>query len=292
MCDEDTVRDDEEFLRRSGQLTRRRFGKLSAGAGLAMILPPVANAVEITGADVEVTTPDGTADCYFTHPTAGSHPGILMWPDIFGLRTAFRTMARRLAESGYSVLVVNPYYRSERAPVVPEGASFQDENIRNKLFPMARAFTAATNMSDAKAFTAWLDAQPSVDKNRKMGTMGYCMGGPFVMRTVAAVPARMGAGATFHGGNMVTDAEDSPHLTIPKTTAHMLHAIAANDDERTPDVKNVLRSAYDKAGIPAEIKVYEGTLHGWCVVDSAVYNEGPAEQAWSRTLALFESALG
>ncbi len=291
MCDEKTVKDNNEYLKRTGEITRRQFGKLSAGAGLAIMLPSVANAAEVVESDVNVTTPDGVADCYFVHPSTGKHPGVLIWPDILGLRPAFRAMGKRLAESGYSVLVVNPFYRSARAPVVPEGASFQDENVRNTVFPMARALSADTHMTDAKAFVSFLDQQPAVDTSRKLGTMGYCMGGPIVMRTVAAVPERLGAGATFHGGGLATDAEDSPHLLIPGTSAHMLHAIAENDDQRTPEAKNILREAYEKAGIPAEIEVYEGTLHGWCPPDSAVYNEAQAEKAWSRMLALFGTAL-
>ena len=255
------------------------------------MLPSVANAAEVTEADVNVTTPDGVADCYFVHPAEGRHPGVLIWPDILGLRPAFRAMGKRLAESGYAVLVVNPFYRNAKAPVVPEGASFQDEATRNTVFPMARALSAKTHVTDAMAFIGFLDQQPAVDTSRKLGTMGYCMGGPMVMRTVAAVPDRMGAGATFHGGGLATDAEDSPHLLIPETQAHMLHAIAENDDQRTPEAKNMLREAYGKAGISAEIEVYKGTMHGWCPPDSAVYNEPQAEKAWSRMLALFEEAL-
>ncbi|MBM2829472.1 MAG: putative hydrolase [Gammaproteobacteria bacterium] len=291
MCDQDTVNDNNEFLKRIGQLTRRQFGKLSAGAGLAMMLPSVANAMDVMEMDVNVTTPDGTADCFFVHPVSGKHPGVIVWPDILGLRPAFRAMGKRLAESGYSVLVVNQFYRGAKAPVVPEGASFQDEATRNVVFPLAQALNAQTHMTDAKAFISYLDQQGVVDTDRKIGTAGYCMGGPMVMRTAAAVPDRVGAGATFHGAGMATDVPDSPHLLIPNTKAHMLHAIATNDDERDPAAKTKLREAYDKAGIPAEIEVYAGTMHGWCPPDSAVYNEAQAERAWSRMLALFEKAL-
>jgi carboxymethylenebutenolidase len=290
MCDQDTQQEVEEYLRRSG-LTRRKFGKLAGTAGLAMMLPPVLNAQSVTETDVEITTPDGVADCYFVHPAAGRHAAVLVWPDILGLRPAFRVMGKRLAESGYSVLVVNPFYRDARSPVVGEGASFAQPEIRNLVLPMARTLNAETHFTDAKAFVAFLDGQESVDTSRKIGTTGYCMGGPMVMRTVAAVPERLGAGATFHGGGLATDAPDSPHLLIPQTTAHMLHCVAANDDERTPEAKNVLREAYAAAGIPAEIEVYEGTMHGWCPPDSQVYHEAQAERAWSRMLALFESAL-
>ena len=290
MCDQDTQQDVDELLRRSG-LSRRKFGKLAGSAGLAMVLPPVLNAQGVTETDVEITTPDGVADCYLVHPSAGRHPGVIVWPDILGLRPAFRAMGKRLAESGYSVLVANPFYRDARSPVVSEGASFGQPEVRNLVLPMARNLNAETHFTDAKAFVAFLDRQAFVDTGRKIGTTGYCMGGPMVMRTVAAVPERLGAGATFHGGGLATDAPDSPHLLIPETTAHMLHCVAGNDDERTPEAKNTLRDAYAAANIPAEIEVYEGTMHGWCPPDSQVYDEAQAERAWSRLLVLFESAL-
>ena len=291
MCDEDTIQENYEYLVRTGQLTRREFGKLSAVAGLAIVLPKTANAADVTGTDINVTTPDGTADCYFVHPVSGKHPGVLMWPDIFGLRPAFKAMAKRLAESGYSVLVVNPYYRSGKAPVVPVGASFEDEATRNKLFSLMRSLTPEIQTKDALAFVGFLDQQAAVDNNRKVGTLGYCMGGPFTMRTAAALPDRVGAGASFHGAGVATDAPDSPHLLVPKMKAQFLFAIAENDDQRDPKAKDLLREAFDKAGLPAEIEVYQGTMHGWCPPDSRVYNEAQAEHAWSRMLALFKKAL-
>ena len=226
------------------------------------------------------------------HPTTGTHPGVLIWPDALGLRPAFEQMGRRLAESGYSVLVVNPYYRTERAPVLPEGASFQDEDTRNTIFALMGSLNAETHVTDARAFIAWLDAQASVDTSRRIGTTGYCMGGPITMRTAAAVPDRVGAGASFHGGGLVTDQPDSPHLLVGDMQAHYLFAIAENDDESDPEAKNVLREVFDQAGLPAEIEVYEGALHGWCPPDMPVYNEAQAERAWSRLLVLFENALG
>ena len=291
MCDERTLQDAKKYLDRGGDLTRRDFGTLSVGTGLAIMLPPVANAQAVTETDVEIRTPDGVADAYFVHPSSGTHPGVLVWPDILGLRPAFRQMGRRLAESGYSVLVVNPFYRNARAPVVPEGASFADESVRNTVFPLAGALNAETHFTDARAFIGWLDDQASVDGDRKMGTTGYCMGGPMVMRTAAAVPSRVGAGATFHGGGLASDAADSPHLLVPQMQAQFLHAIAANDDENNPEAKNVLRRAFADAGLKAEIEVYAGAQHGWCPPDSAVYNEAQAERAWSRLLVLFENAL-
>ncbi len=287
MCDERTVADNTEYLREK-KLTRRQFGVVSAGAGLAMLLPRAANAQAVSEADLDVTTPDGVADCYFVHPSSGTHPGVLIWPDAFGLRPAKKQMGRRLAESGYSVLVVNQYYRSQRAPIV-SSTNFAEE--RDKLMPLMGSLNADTQTRDAKAFVSFLDNQPAVDQSRKMGTMGYCMGGPFTMRTAAAVPDRIGAAASFHGGGLVTDAADSPHLLVPKMKAHYLFAIAAKDDENQPEAKDVLRDAFAQAGLPAEIEVYAGAMHGWCPPDSTVYHEAQAERAWSRLLALFENAL-
>ncbi len=289
MCDENTVNDNEKFL--AQRLSRRQFNALAGSAALMMALPPVANALAITESDVKVTTPDGEADCYFVHPSEGKHPGVIVWPDILGLRSAFRAMGKRLAESGYSVLVVNPYYRKAVAPVVKPGASFQDEETRGVVMPLARSLSPETNVTDAKAFVEFLDQQSAVDVNRKIGTTGYCMGGSMTMRTAAAIPERIGAGASFHGGRLVTDKPNSPHLLVPKMKAHFLFAIAENDDERSPEAKTVLRETYDKAGLPAEIEVYAGALHGWCPPDSRVYNEAQAERAWERLLVLFKTAL-
>lgn len=291
MCDDDTLDNNEAYLAASPSLSRRQLGTLAAGAVVTAMLPPVANAVTVTESDVSVTTPDGTADCYFVHPASGKHPAVLIWPDIVGLRPAFRQMGKRLAESGYSVLVVNPYYRSAPAPVVPPGSSFRDPETREVLMPLARSLSATTNTTDAAAFIGWLDQQTAVDTTRKVGTTGYCMGGPIVMRTAAAVPDRVGAGASFHGGRLVTDRPDSPHLLVPKMKAHFLFAVAENDDELDPKSKEVLREVYARAGLPAEIEVYTGAMHGWCPPDSSVYNEKQAERAWSRMLALFETAL-
>ena len=198
---------------------------------MAMMLPQVVNAVTVTESDVNVMTPDGTADCYFVHPATGTAPGVLVWPDIFGLRPAFRQMGKRLAESGYAVLVVNPFYRVKKAPTADKGSATPIP----QLLPLAQALTETTQMTDAKAFIGWLDQQASVAKNRKVGTQGYCMGGPIAFRTAAAVPDRVGAVASFHGGGLVTDMPNSPHLQAAKTKAQLLIAIAANDDMQTPD---------------------------------------------------------
>ena len=287
MCDDRTVADNTEYLRAT-KLTRRQFAAVSAGSGLAMLLPRAANAQAVSETDLDITTPDGVADCYFVHPSSGAHPGVLIWPDAFGLRPAKKQMGRRLAESGYSVLVANPYYRTQRAPVV---SSTDFAEVRDTIMPLMGSLNADTQTRDAMEFIRFLDNQPAVDRSRKMGTMGYCMGGSFTMRTAAAVPDRIGAAASFHGGGLVTDASDSPHLLVPKMMAHYLFAIAANDDENQPEAKDVLRDAFARAGLPAEIEVYAGAMHGWCPPDSTVYHEAQAERAWSRLLALFEDAL-
>ena len=287
MCDERTNADNTKYLR-AGKLTRRQFGAVSAGAGLAILLPRAANAQSTMEAEINVTTPDGVCDSYFVHPSSGAHAGVLIWPDAFGLRPAKRQMAKRLAESGYSVLVVNQYYRSQRAPIV---SSTNFAEVADVVRPLMGMLNADTHMRDARAFVSFLDSQSSVDTNRKVGTMGYCMGGPITMRTAAAVPDRIGAGASFHGGGLVTDQPDSPHLLVPQMKAHYLFAIAENDDENQPEAKDVLRDTFAKAGLPAEIEVYDGALHGWCPPDTLVYNEPQAERAWSRLLALFDRAL-
>jgi len=286
MCDQDHFEQDRLEYEARGLVTRRQFGVL-LGAGVAMMLPRAADAQAVTEAEVTVKTPDGTADGYFVHPTAGTAPGVLVWPDIFGLRPAFRQMGRRLAESGYAVLVVNPFYRVQKAPTAPQGAATPIA----QLMPLAKGLNETTHMTDARAFIAWLDQQPAVAKNRKIGTQGYCMGGPIAFRTAAAVPDRVGAVASFHGGGLVTDAPHSPHLQAAKTKAQFLIAIAANDDMRNPKEKDILRETFAAARLPAEIEVYEGAAHGWCPPDSGVYNEPQAERAWKRLLALYQKAL-
>jgi len=286
MCDQEHFEKDREEFERLGLVTRKQFGIL-LGAGVAMMLPEVANAVTVTESDVNVTTPDGTADCYFVHPSSGTAPAVLVWPDIFGLRPAFRQMGKRLAQSGYSVLVVNPFYRTKKAPTADAGAATPIDQVR----PFTQGLNEGTQMTDAKAFIAWLDGQPSVAKNKKVGTQGYCMGGPFAFRTAAALPDRVGAVATFHGGGLVTDQPNSPHLEAAKSKAQFLIAIAANDDARSPKDKDIMKETFAKAGLPAEIEVYAGAAHGWCPPDSKVYNEAQAEKAWSRLLALYGKAL-
>ncbi|MES2605901.1 MAG: dienelactone hydrolase family protein [Pseudomonadota bacterium] len=290
MCDLDTLHDADEHLKLN-DASRRRFMAIAAGASIASFLPSVANAQAVTETDVSITTPDGTADCYFVHPANGATAAVLVWPDILGLRPAFRAMGKRLAESGYAVLVVNPFYRTEKSPVVAEGAGFDTPGVREKVFALAGTLNATTHVTDAKAFIGWLDQQAAVDKTRKIGTTGYCMGGPMVMRTVAAVPERVGAGGTFHGGGLATANDNSPHLLIPQMKAGLLIAIADNDDKQDPKAKDTLKAAFAAAKVDAEVEVYAEAQHGWTVPDSAVYHEAQAEKAWARMLALFEKEL-
>jgi len=296
MCDEGTEKDNEDFAKAGGVLNRRDFSRLGTAATFAAMFPLSAcsgesGSVNIAEADVQIATPDGTSDCYFASPSKGKHPGVLMWPDIKGLRPTFKAMGKRLAMAGYAVLVVNPFYRDATAPVAGNSPDFSDPDTRKILIGMARKLTQDASMSDARAYIKFLDAQSSVDTGRKIGTCGYCMGGPLIMRTAAAEPARIGAAASFHGGRLVHSGEDSPHLLIPRSPAHVLHAVAANDDAKQPEAKTILAAAYKAANIPAEIEVYKDTLHGWCPPDSTVYNEVQAEKAWARMLALFERAL-
>ena len=290
MCDDHAFDDMIEHNLRQGGISRRELGSLTLGAGIAFALPRVAGAAETTESDVEIKTPDGTADAYFVHPAAGRHAAVLVWPDIFGLRPAFRQMGKRLAESGYSVLVVNPFYRTKKAPTAPEKANFDDPETRKMLMGLAGTLGPATARTDAQAFVGWLDQQAATHTKRKAGTTGYCMSGRIAFATAAALPDRVGAVASFHGGGLVTDQPESPHLLIPQTKARFLVAIARNDDEKEPKAKDILRDAFAKAGRPAEVEVYPA-MHGWCPPDSAVYDAAQAEKAWARMMALFQESL-
>ena len=282
-------------------LSRRDFVALSiAGLAAAAGSSAIAQAA-VTEKTVEIKTPDGTCDAAFIHPASGAHAAVIIWPDAFGLRQSMRDMAKRLAaESGYSVLVPNPFYRSSKAPVAgidPATFSFQNKEDMTRLQGLMGAVNAAGAAErDAAAFVAFLDAQPQVDKSKKIGTQGYCMGGPLVFRTAAAVPDRIGAGGSFHGGGLVTANPTSPHLLIPKMKARMYVAVASNDDARQPEAKDALKAAFDAAKVPGEVEVYGG-LHGWCVPDMApsggkpIYDKADAERAWAKLLALYKAAL-
>ena len=299
------MKKDERDRKRNGKSSvegsRRDFVALSATAGLVAATGSVsAAALKLVEDEVSIKTPDGTCDAAFFHPSTGTHAGVVIWPDAFGLRPAFRDMAKRLAAEGYSVLVPNPFYRVAKAPVLGGDAStfnFQNPEDRAKLAPLMGSVGApGAAEKDAIAYIAFLDAQKQVNKTKKVGTQGYCMGGPLVVRTAATVPGRVGAGASFHGGGLVTDKPESPHLLAPKIKAQMYFGIAANDDKQQPDAKDKLKEAFAAANVPAEIEVYS-SLHGWCVPDmpkqngNPIYNKPDAERAWGKLITLYQAAL-
>jgi len=284
------------------EITRRDFVSMTVGAGIAAAAgTPVSAQRQVMEMNVTIKTPDGTCDAAFVHPTTGASPAVIIWPDAFGLRPSMREMAKRLAAEGYAVLVPNPFYRVAKAPVFESASNFNfgDTAQRAKLTPLMGSINAAGAAErDAAAFIAWLDAQPQVDRTKKVGAQGYCMGGALVMRTAAAVPNRMGAGASFHGGGLVTANPDSPHLLAPKIRARMYFGVAANDDMQQPDAKTTLKEAFDAAKVPAEVEVYGQAQHGWCVSDmpnqpngQPIFNKADADRAWGKLLALYKTAL-
>jgi carboxymethylenebutenolidase len=278
-------------------LSRRDFVAMGLAAGVVAAGVTAEAALPVVETMVEIKTPDGTCDAAFSHPTTGTHPAVIIWPDAFGLRPAIREMGKRLAGEGYAVLVVNPYYRVGKGTLL-DTATFNFQTDRAKLTPLMGSITAdGAAERDATAFVAWLDTQKQVNAARKVGTQGYCMGGPLVMRTSAAVANRIGAGASFHGGGLVTDRPNSPHLLVPKIKAKMYFGVASNDDMQQPTAKDTLRAAFDAAKNPAKIEVY-AALHGWCMPDMpqqpgapAIYNKVDAERAWAELLALYKAAL-
>ena len=313
MCDDRTEAENEAY--QSKRLLNRREVGMGAGAAVATLLagcvaapprngpaPPAAPTAaapatpsaapppETASRMVTIVTPDGTAEGFFVAPKGGPYPGVIVWPDVAGLRDAYRAMATRLATAGYAVLVVNSYYRSSKLPILTTFAEWRTEEGKEKIRPMREALTAEAIAKDGAAFVAWLDAQPEVDKGRRLGTTGYCMGGPFTFRTAAAAPERVGLVASFHGGGLVTDEPTSPHTLFAEMKAAALICIAQNDDAREPAAKDVLRQAAEQAGRTAEIEVYPAQ-HGWCTIDSPVYDDTQAERAWARMLASFARHL-
>ena len=285
---------------RAGDLARRDFVAFSVAAGLTTAAESAAGAaLDVVEKDVVIKTPDGTCDAAFIHPKSGSHPAVLIWPDAFGLRPAMRDMGKRLAAEGYSVLVPNPFYRVSKPPFTDaSNFDFGKPEDRAKLAPLMQSVNAPGNAEkDATAYVAFLDTQKEVDKAKKVGTQGYCMGGALVIRTAAALPDRVGAGASFHGGGLVTNQPTSPHLLAPKIKARLYIAVASNDDARQPDAKDKLKEAFAAAKVPAEIEVYPDALHGWCVPDMPMQNGKPlyskpdAERSWNKLLALYKAGL-
>jgi carboxymethylenebutenolidase len=290
---------DEPGRTTAAEFSRRDFVALSVAGGLAAATAAARAALPLVESEVAITTPDGVCDAAFIHPATGAYPGVLVWPDAFGLRPSMRDIGRRIAAEGYSVLVPNPFYRVAKAPVFESAANFKfnDPGERAQLQPlMASVSAAGLAEKDAVAYIAFLDAQAQVDTAKKIGTQGYCMGGALVVRTAATVPGRVGAGASFHGGGPVARKPDSPYLLAPKIKAQMYFAIAANDDQSQPEAKDVLREAFTAAKLPAEIEVYPAK-HGWCVADMPadagvpIYSAPSAERAWGKLVALYKTAL-
>jgi carboxymethylenebutenolidase len=284
----------------ASDLSRRDFIAMSVAAGIVAAAGSASAAMPVVETDVSVKTPDGMCDAAFIHPTTGSHPGVIIWPDAFGLRPSMRDIGKRIAAEGYSVLVPNPFYRLAKAPVIQDPSSFNFQNPADmaKLQPLMGSVNApGAAEKDAVAFVAFLDAQKEVNKSKKIGTQGYCMGGPLVVKTAAAVPNRVGAGGSFHGGGLVSDKPDSPHLLASKIKARMYFGIASNDDMRQPDAKDKLKETFAAAKVPAEIEVYPGALHGWCVPDMPqqngmpIYSKPDAERAWGKLVALYKAGL-
>jgi carboxymethylenebutenolidase len=279
-------------------LSRREFVVMSAAAGLAAVSGKVSAADAVVEKDVQIATPDGKAEAAFFHTASGTHPGVLIWTDAFGLRPFFREMGRRLAAEGYAVLVPNPFYRLAKSPVFADVTKIDFGKDREKFMPLIKSVSApgAAEM-DAKAYVAFLLAQPQVNAGKKIGVQGYCMGGPLMMRTAATLPEQVGAGASFHGGGLATDKPESPHLLAPKIRASLYIGIAGSDDAQDPKAKDTLRAAFDAAKVKAQIEVYSGVKHGWCVADmpmadgKPIYDQAEAERAWGKLLALYRGAL-
>jgi carboxymethylenebutenolidase len=293
MSTHDQVKDQQS----SADVSRRDFVAIGLAAGIGAAASTASAAdLPVTEKDVNITTPDGTCDAAFVYPSSGSHPAVVIWPDAFGLRPSMRNMAKRLAAQGYSVLVPNPFYRVSKAPQFVDASSVNFQAERAKITPLMGSINApGTVEKDIPAFIAFLDMQSSVDRRKKIGTQGYCMGGALVVRTAATAPDRIGAGASFHGGGLVTPMETSPHLLAPKIKAKMYFGIAASDDKQQPDAKDKLKEAF---GSKAEVEVYQMAQHGWCVPDMPkgadgmpIYKMDDAEKAWSKLLVLYKSAL-
>ena len=286
MCD-DFI---HQGLTHDPAVTRRAFMASSAATAVVLSSASAAAQAGTVEKDVNVPMASGESDSALFYPEGkGPWPAVLVWTDILGLRPVFREMGRRLAAEGYVVLVPNPFYRNAKAPVVSGSFDFSKPEDRAKVMPLAAALTADANISDAKSYTSFLDAQPQTDKHKKMG--GYCMGGPLTFRTAATRPDRIGAAATFHGGGLVTDKPDSPYLMIPQMKAEVLCCVADNDDKRDPAAKDKLKEAFAAAHLKATVEVFEGCDHGWTVRGSQVYNEPGAERAWSELIALYKRNL-
>lgn len=288
MCDDLTAHDDDLALA-ARSLNRREFATIGAVGVLATygVGPAQASARKLAEGMVEVPTPDGTADAFFVRPAKGKYPAVIMWPDIAGLRDAYKEMGRRLAASGFAVLVVNHYYRAGKAPLLATMAEWRSPEGQAKLKPAIATLSAENTVKDVTAFVAWLDKQSSVNRKRGIGTQGYCQTGSFAIRSAAALPGRIKAAASFHGGGLVSDKPGSPHTLFGKSQASFLIAIGRNDDARAPGDKDALRAAAQASGRSVEVEVYKAD-HGWCTLDAPSYDKAEADRAWARLLELYK----
>lgn len=279
-------------------ISRREFTALSIAVGVAAATGASGAATaEVIDTDVQVTTAAGVCDAALIHPQHGAWPGVILFTDVFGLRATMRDMAKRLAADGFTVLVPNPFYRTTKPPGLSPDIDFNNPADRAKIDVLRAPLTSDAVMQDATTYVKFLDSQAAVNKKAKMGAFGYCMGGPMTMQAAASNPQRISAGASFHGGGLVTDKPDSPHLLVPKMQAQFYFGVAMNDDERQPDAKTKLAEAFKGAHLQAKIEVYDGCLHGWCVKDMPktagkppIYNEPQAERAWHELTSLFKRA--
>ncbi|MES2120673.1 MAG: dienelactone hydrolase family protein [Pseudomonadota bacterium] len=288
MCDSNHG---EPFIVDSSLTRRALMLTLSSAAAIAALPGCALAASKVSESDVKIPTPDGSADAVLFHPAgAGAWPAVVMWPDILGLRPVFREMGRRLAAEGYVVLVPNPFYRSRPAPIVSGPFDFSDKTAMARLMKLKELLTDERVDADARAFFAFLDKQPQVNRRKPAGVQGYCFSGPVAFRTAAALPDRIRAVASFHGAGLVSGKPNSPHLLVPKTKADFLVAIARNDDQSQPDAKDKLKQAFAAAKRPTTVEVYPAN-HGWCVAGSPSYDEASAERAWSELLKLYKATL-
>ena len=287
MCDEARLK--------QWAMDRRQFGALAGAAAVVACSPgEVAEggntASELAESTVDFLTEDGTMDAFFVRPTSGEVPAIIHWPDIAGIRESHRNMARRVAAEGYAVLLVNPYYRDVVGEQFVDFAAFIEAEGFSKVSPWREKLSSFAVKRDASAIVAWLDAQAPVDSSRGIGAQGYCMGGPFTVYSAHAVPDRVKAAASFHGGGLVREDEESPHKLLAETQAGYLFAIARDDDAEAPGDKGALAEAAEAAGRAAKVDVYAGD-HGWTVPDSPAYAQGAAERAYADALTLYEANL-
>jgi carboxymethylenebutenolidase len=273
----------------SPSISRRAFAALTTAAAASASCAKAQTAKRAE--DVQIKTADGVCDGVLIHPTKGPAPGVVIWPDAFGLRPSVRELGARLAGEGYAVLVVNQFYRSRKAPVFDGPVNFQDPATRAQLTELRAPLTSEAVSRDAAAFVAFLDKRPEVNAKARIGTAGYCMGGSMAIRTAAAAPERVGAVCSFHGGQLVTDAPDSPHRLVAKTKAAYFIGISGDDDAKEPKAKDELKAAFAAAKLKAKVELFPESKHGWTQPDSPIYNRPDAEKAWAEMTSLYKSAL-